>query len=289
MRSKHLPALMFYPGDWHKDLGVQLLTFEQRGVWFELLLRMHDSEERGALVINGRAMTDEEIAILIGWRDETAKLSKILDSLTAKGAASRRQSDSALCNRRMLKEQELSRIRAKAGAAGARQTNAAKKAAKVRPSSSIASSYSEEKIAASAAPTSAGAAPSQRKIRKLHLSDEEFIAELKLSPAYAGINIDAEMAKLDLWLKSPKGRGKYKTQSRVLSWLNRIERPMALRNGHAGPESVPGKCARRLKDGNSLRPCGRLIAPGQAEPFCVECLEATRVERQCLAHLGAMS
>lgn len=289
MRSKHLPALMFYPGDWHKDLGVQLLTFEQRGVWFELLLRMHDSDERGALVINGRAMTDEEIAILIGWRDETAKLSKILDSLTAKGAASRRQSDGALCNRRMLKEQELSRIRAKAGAAGARQTNAAKKAAKAGPSSSVASSFSEEKIAGSASPTPASAALSWGKIRKLQLAEEEFIAELKRNPAYQGIDIDREIGKLKAWLLTPKGRGKSMTRGRLVNWLNRVDQPLAAQNGHAGPGIFPGKCARRLKDGHSLRPCGRPIAPGQTEPFCTECLEATRAERECLAHLGAMS
>ncbi|GAA3973832.1 hypothetical protein [Hymenobacter antarcticus] len=39
-----LPAIQFYPGDWHKDQGVQALDLAQRGAWFELLLMMHDSD-----------------------------------------------------------------------------------------------------------------------------------------------------------------------------------------------------------------------------------------------------
>ncbi|WBO85238.1 PD-(D/E)XK nuclease-like domain-containing protein [Hymenobacter yonginensis] len=42
-----LPAIQFYPGDWHKDQGVQALDLAQRGAWFKLLLMMHDSDERG--------------------------------------------------------------------------------------------------------------------------------------------------------------------------------------------------------------------------------------------------
>ena len=48
-----LPAIQFYPGDWHKDQGVQALDLLQRGAWFELLLMMHDSDERGVLLVNG--------------------------------------------------------------------------------------------------------------------------------------------------------------------------------------------------------------------------------------------
>ena len=29
-----LPAIQFYPGDWHKDQGVQALDLTQRGAWF---------------------------------------------------------------------------------------------------------------------------------------------------------------------------------------------------------------------------------------------------------------
>ena len=57
-----LPAIQFYPGDWHKDQGVQALDLLQRGAWFELLLMMHDSDERGVLLVNGQPMPDAVIA-----------------------------------------------------------------------------------------------------------------------------------------------------------------------------------------------------------------------------------
>ena len=52
-RDKKLPAMQFYPGDWRKDIGVQSLSFHDRGVWFEMLMLMHGSERRGVLVLNG--------------------------------------------------------------------------------------------------------------------------------------------------------------------------------------------------------------------------------------------
>ena len=55
MARHNLPALQFYGGDWRKDPGIQALNYFDRGVWFEMLLMMHESEDRGKLVLNGRA------------------------------------------------------------------------------------------------------------------------------------------------------------------------------------------------------------------------------------------
>ena len=60
-----LPALQFYPGDWRKDVGVQSLTYHDRGVWFEILMLMHESEPRGMLLLNGRPVTDEALGRLL--------------------------------------------------------------------------------------------------------------------------------------------------------------------------------------------------------------------------------
>lgn len=141
------PALQFYPGDWFRDCGVQLLTFEERGVWFELLLRMHDSQDYGALTVNGIAMTDEEIGRLIGYQDESGNPSKIkqtLANLLSKGVASRRQIDGALCNRRMLKYNEISIMRSAIGRKGGLAKAEQLELAKAASSSSSSSSSSEE-------------------------------------------------------------------------------------------------------------------------------------------------
>jgi hypothetical protein len=58
------------------------------------------------------------------------------------------------------------------------------------------------------------------------VADAQFLDALKANPAYAGIDIDREMGKLDAWLLTPKGRGKQKTRQRVVNWLNGVDRPM---------------------------------------------------------------
>ncbi|MFD2785362.1 hypothetical protein [Hymenobacter rubripertinctus] len=111
-----LPAIQFYPGDWHKDQGVQALDLAQRGAWFELLLMMHDSDERGVLLVNGSPMPDAVIARRLGLDNQTAN--QMLTTLLDYGVASRRESDGALFCRRMVKDERLRRVRTEAGKKG---------------------------------------------------------------------------------------------------------------------------------------------------------------------------
>ncbi|OGX83195.1 hypothetical protein [Hymenobacter glacialis] len=111
-----LPAIQFYPGDWHKDQGVQALDLAQRGAWFELLLMMHDSDERGVLLVNGQPMPDAVIARRLGLDNQNAN--QILTTLLDYGVASRREVDGALYCRRMVKDENLRRVRTAAGKKG---------------------------------------------------------------------------------------------------------------------------------------------------------------------------
>ena len=111
-----LPAIQFYPGDWHKDQGVQALDLLQRGAWFELLLMMHDSDERGVLLVNGAPMPDAVIARRLGLDNQSAN--QILTTLLTYGVASRRDTDGALFCRRMVKDENLRQIRSEAGKKG---------------------------------------------------------------------------------------------------------------------------------------------------------------------------
>ncbi|MBF9222501.1 hypothetical protein [Hymenobacter ruricola] len=111
-----LPAIQFYPGDWHKDQGVQALDLAQRGAWFELLLMMHDSDERGVLLVNGQPMPDAVIARRLGLDNQSAN--QILTTLLDYGVASRRESDGALYCRRMVKDENLRQVRTAAGKKG---------------------------------------------------------------------------------------------------------------------------------------------------------------------------
>ena len=157
-----LPAIQFYPGDWHKDQGVQALDLMQRGAWFELLLMMHDSDERGVLLVNGQPMPDSVIARRLGLDNQTTN--QILTTLLTYGVASRREADGALFCRRMVKDEKLRQVRTASGKKGGNplllnQTAKQKPTTGVKqiPTPSFSTSTSltsseEEGVAAEAAP-----------------------------------------------------------------------------------------------------------------------------------------
>jgi hypothetical protein len=119
MAQNKLPAFQFYPGDWRKDPAVQSLDYETRGVWIELLCLMHESEQRGKLMLAGRAMTDVEISRLLGISVERAKQN--LSKLEANGVANREQETGALVCRRMVRDEDLRQARSTAGRKGGKQ------------------------------------------------------------------------------------------------------------------------------------------------------------------------
>ena len=172
-----LPAIQFYPGDWHKDQGVQALDLMQRGAWFELLLMMHDSDERGVLLVNGQPMPDSVIARRLGLDNQTTN--QILTTLLTYGVASRREADGALFCRRMVKDEKLRQVRTEAGKKGGNPallnqtsnqppTTGDKQIPTPSFSSSITSSK-EEREAAHAAPL----APTPKKSAKKSTDDRQ--------------------------------------------------------------------------------------------------------------------
>ncbi|MDJ0364830.1 hypothetical protein QMK33_06670 [Hymenobacter sp. H14-R3] len=166
-----LPAIQFYPGDWHKDQGVQALDLAQRGAWFELLLMMHDSEERGVLLVNGQPMPDAVIARRLGLDNQAAN--QILTTLLTYGVASRREVDGALFCRRMVKDEKLRQVRTEAGKKGGNpqllnqttkqtSTTGDKQIATPSFSSSITTSIGEGEAAPAAPLAPALAAPAKK-------------------------------------------------------------------------------------------------------------------------------
>jgi hypothetical protein len=114
-KIEKLPAIQWYPGDWRKDPGVQALNYHDRGVWFEIIMLMHESDRRGVLLLNGKAMPDEALAHILGLDNQilTSTLTTILDY----GVADRDGDGSLVC-RRMVKDEHIRQVRKKAGAKG---------------------------------------------------------------------------------------------------------------------------------------------------------------------------
>jgi len=115
-RQKKLPAIQFYPGDWKKDPGIQALDFFHKGVWFEMILMMHESEERGVLMLNGKPYPNEALARALGLDNQI--LTTTLTTLTTYGVAKVRKEDGAIYSRKMVRDEEIRQIRIKAGSKG---------------------------------------------------------------------------------------------------------------------------------------------------------------------------
>lgn len=111
-----LPAILFYPSDWRSDPGVQSLCFHDRGVWFEILCLMHESEERGKLLLNGNPMPDDALARLLGLDKQS--LTNTITTILTYGVASRDQDTGALMNRRMVSDEKLRKTRSECGKMG---------------------------------------------------------------------------------------------------------------------------------------------------------------------------
>lgn len=215
--TNKLPAFQFYPADWRKDPGVQALSYEERGIWFEILCLMHESEDRGRLLLAGRPMPDEALARTLGLDKQilTNALTKFLDY----GVASRDEND-ALINRRMVRDENLRKIRSNCGKLGGNpsllnqnptsppsktQPKAKQQSKQIPTPSSSSSSSSSDKNSATRAGT---------------VSQDEFIAKLTINPAYRDIDIDREFAKAEAWCEV---NGRRNTQRFFVNWLNRIE------------------------------------------------------------------
>lgn len=121
---KH-PAILFYVGDWRKDLGIQSLSFHDRGVWFELLMLMHCSEQRGRLVLAGKPMPNSAVARLLGLSEQD--VADTIATLVANGVASLDQ-DGTLINRRMVREEERRHRLRESGSKGGSITQAKREA-----------------------------------------------------------------------------------------------------------------------------------------------------------------
>jgi hypothetical protein len=108
--------MQWYPGDWRKDIAIQSLSFHDRGVWFEMLMLMHDSEQRGILMLNGNAMTEEMIARAIGL--DIQMFNQTLTNLLTTGVAQRDPKTNSVMNKRMVHDEEVRKIHAEAGKKG---------------------------------------------------------------------------------------------------------------------------------------------------------------------------
>jgi len=96
------PAFMFYPADWRKDPQLGACSHQARGLWFEIMLVMHECEPYGHASIDGRPIDDERLARLCRWPVKSFRRS--LNELSSNGVFSR-TADGTIYSRRMVRDE----------------------------------------------------------------------------------------------------------------------------------------------------------------------------------------
>ena len=117
MSKDKFPFLHFDIGAWWKDNEVQSLDHYHKGVWFELLLIMFESPERGVLLQqNGQQMSNTKAArrLTLGQQEFESVISVLLESGVA-----RQRSDGAIYNEKMVRDEETRLNKSRAGKASA--------------------------------------------------------------------------------------------------------------------------------------------------------------------------
>lgn len=114
--KKHdLPAMPFYFGDWRKAPEIRALDLDVRMIWFEMLGFMWESGERGYLTINGKPVITKVLTNILGVTPDV--MERAMQQLEEFDVFSRRE-DGAIYCRRMVKDEEIRQLRAKAGTKG---------------------------------------------------------------------------------------------------------------------------------------------------------------------------
>lgn len=254
------PAFQFYPGDWRKDPGVQSLDYHDRGVWFEILCLMHESEERGALILNGMPMPDEALARLLGLDNQT--LNQTVTTLLAYGVASRRQEDGALICRRMVRDEKLSETRREAGKKGgnpsllnqnSKQTETTQLNQKSTPSSSSSSSDKPPSPSLrSGASPGEGKAQSPKQGTRIP-DDFEVTPDLMAWAAekHPDVNLTMETEKfVDFWRAKPGAAGrKLDWPATWRNWIRRAAERLPA-GGPNAPRPRPLSAVERVREAN---------------------------------------
>lgn len=87
MSKRGDPWFKFYPSDWRAEPSLRAISMAARGLWIEMLCLMHEAEPRGHLLLNGRPVTDTQLAALAGVPVNTAQ--ELLGELETAGTFSR--------------------------------------------------------------------------------------------------------------------------------------------------------------------------------------------------------
>lgn len=95
--------MKFYPSDWRSDAMLRLCSSGARGLWVEMMCIMHEAEQYGSLLVNGKRIDKKQLAGLAGLPEKDC--TSFLLELEGNGVFSRDE-DGTIYSRRMRRDHE---------------------------------------------------------------------------------------------------------------------------------------------------------------------------------------
>jgi len=252
MASK-LPSFQFYPGDWKKDHNLSRCTHAAKGVWIDLLCTMFECEQRGVLATDGIAWTESEIVRAVGGDSDVTLLA--FRELLRNGVIAVNK-NGAYFSKRMVRDEELRKIRSQSGKKGGNPSLLNQKKHKeillnqngtthlnhddnqnlttrlnqnLTPSSSSSSSSSDKEKESPATPSPAQAAGKTPRPRDAVW--DWMVATCKLAPSYPNGRLGDEVARFKKNLPiAEQMAGFERWWAETQGWRN---------DGRGGPPSPP--------------------------------------------------
>ncbi len=109
------PSFQFYPGDWLHDAALRMCSIQARGLWMDMICYMHQSSPYGHLMVNGKEITPNQLARMVGEAAEG--VSRWLMELEDSGVLSYND-DGIIYSKRMVRDETLRNARAAGGKEG---------------------------------------------------------------------------------------------------------------------------------------------------------------------------
>lgn len=106
--------------DYEADPGLRMSSLAAQGLWMRMLCLMAKATPKGELRVGSEPCTVADLSMYVGQPEET--VAALMEELERRGVFSRTRVG-VIYNRRLRKDAELSKKRAKAGAKGAAATN----------------------------------------------------------------------------------------------------------------------------------------------------------------------
>lgn len=125
MADDKMPFIKWFPADWRADAELRMCGLAARGLWFEMLMIMHEAEPRGDLRVNGRQIGAQQLANLAGCGPKDAE--RLLAELEESGVFDRDEDGTIFC-RRMRRARLRSETARQNGIQGGRPPKAKLKA-----------------------------------------------------------------------------------------------------------------------------------------------------------------